>query len=79
MAYWRMKKQTEEYKKATGQSYKQVPNELIDIERQLNVVRAELEKMIADKEPEVVIGRKRVDLGVLEARYRRLVKEYNQP
>jgi len=76
MSYWRTRRSVEQYKKATGQPYKEVPNELVDAEEQHTRMLAELEQLKARGASEEAIAEKRVDIGVLMVRYRRLMQEY---
>jgi len=76
MSYWRMKKQVEHYKRLVGKKAKEVSNELITLEMQINRMSAEIQAMKDRKEPETIIAKKAVDLGVLKIRYKTAIKKY---
>lgn len=77
MSYWRMKRRVEKYKAALGKKPKEVTDELIELERQINILKGEIEDMKRREEPAAVIAEKVLDLGVLETRYRTAVKQFD--
>ncbi len=76
MSYWQMKRRVERYKTLVGKKAKEVPDELITLEMQVNRMSAEIQAMKDRKEPEGIIATKAVDLGVLKIRYKTAIKKY---
>ena len=74
--YWDMKRVTEAYKKAQGLHYKEVSDELISLEAELKKRKAEIEKLKADKAPDVVIAQKLSELARIEFAYREAMKRF---
>jgi hypothetical protein len=71
--YWDMKRVTELYKKSQKLPYREVPQELIDVEKAIKNKKVEIEKLKADKQPEAIISQPLADLANLEYRYRQLM------
>jgi len=78
MSYWRMKKQTELYKKMAGLPSKEVPKELIDAEEAYVQKKGRVERLRAQKAPDVVVSQEAADLAVLESRYRQLMVQFER-
>jgi len=78
MAYWRMRRITEQYKKAAGVPYKPVPDELIQLEEEVKKRRQEIERLRAEKAPDVVISQKLSELATVEYAYRQAIKKWTE-
>jgi len=78
MSYWRMKKRLEQYKAAAGLPYKPVPIELIELEENIRGRRAEIERLKAEKAPDVVISQKISELATVEYAYRQAIKKWEE-
>lgn len=76
MAYWRMRRKTENYRKTAGLPYKEVPDELIEAEEVHVKLEAEIKRLKDSDASEEAIAEKVVTLGVHDARYRRLLAEF---
>ena len=76
MSYWSMKRQTELYKKMIGEKYKEVPQELIALESDYAKRKGEIERLKAEKAPEVVVAQKLSELARVEFAYRDAMKRF---
>lgn len=73
--YWDMRRVTESYRKAMGQSSIDIPQELITLEREQRLVKAELDKAKADKLSEIKIGEIAVHLANVNSRMNTIVSK----
>jgi len=71
--YWEMRKVTEAYRKARGEKALEIPDELIMLEREVKIAKAEVESLKAEKASEETIGLAVVELNKLETRMRELI------
>jgi len=78
MTYWRMRRVTEAYRKAAGQPYKEVPDELIVLEKELKELRKEIERRRAAGITDEELGELLARLADLEYRYRQLVIQFEE-
>jgi len=78
MAYWRMKRRTEQFKAVIGKPYKKVPDELIELEDEIRRRRAEIERLRAEKAPDVVISQKLAELATVEYAYRQAIRKFEE-
>lgn len=76
MAYWYMKRRVEHLRKVMGQTVKDIPDELIAAEEQHTKLTDELKKLIDSGASDKEIAEKRLDLSVVQVRYKRLMREY---
>jgi len=76
--YWRMRRITEQYKKAAGVPYKPVPDELIRLEEEVKKRRQEIERLRAEKAPDVVISQRLAELATVEYAYRQAIKKWTE-
>ena len=76
MAYWRMKKQTEMYKKMAGQPYKEVPDTLINAEEMVNKKKREIELLKIRKASDAEVSQALAELSRLEYAYREEMKRW---
>jgi len=76
VTYWRMRRRVERYKKLAGRKFKEIPEELITLETEINKLRAKIERMKAEGRPEAEISRVAADLAGLEARLRSLIIQH---
>jgi len=71
--YWDMRKVTEQYKKARGEKYVDVPDELIMLEKQLKDAKAKLDELKKTPEKEEEIKEAALALNTIEQRMRELI------
>jgi len=76
MSYWELQRQMELFKKMRGEKYKEVPQGLIDLEKEYNRIKGEVEALKATKAPNDVIAAKLTLLANAEFRYREAMKQY---
>lgn len=73
MSYWRMRRQTELFKKMAGRPYKEVPPELIELEEQIKKLKGELVALRLRGAPEAEMGLRASELAPLEYRFRQIL------
>lgn len=76
--YWEMKRVTEAYKKAMGSPYKDVPEQLISMEREIKELKAEIKEKQEAGVTDADLGKLNVTLGTLEARYRKTMVQWEK-
>jgi len=74
--YWEMRRIVELMKKARGEPYREIPDEVIMQERLIAEQRAKIEKMRAEGVPEEDIAPEIGKLAEMEATMRKLLKKY---
>jgi hypothetical protein len=60
-------------KKAQGKPYKDIPQEVVDLEKEITKVKAELSKLMASGASEEKVGEQTVKLSNLEYRLKQLI------
>jgi len=78
MSYWRMKRRTEQLKAIIGKPYKKVPDALIELEDEIRRRRAEIERLKAEKAPDVIISQRLAELATVEYAYRQEIKKWEE-
>jgi len=73
--YWEMRKVTEQYKKARGEKYVDVPDELIMLEKQLKDAKTKLDELKKTPEKEEEIKNAALSLNTVEQRMRELISK----
>lgn len=68
--YWEMRKVVEQQKKARGQAYNEIPDDLIRLELQIKDKKNEIERLKASKASEDALGEAAVQLANLETSMR---------
>jgi len=74
--YWEMRKIIEQGKKAKGEKYIEIPDEIVTLELQIKDKKAEIERLKEEKAPEEVIGEAVLALSGVEQRMKTLVLAY---
>jgi len=74
--YWEMRKIIEQGKKARGEKYAEIPDEIVTLELQIKDKKAGIEKLKAERAPEEAIGEAVLALSALEQRMKTLVLAY---
>lgn len=78
MSYWRMRRQTELFKKMVGQKFKDVSDELIDAEDAVIKKKGEVGRLKLEKAPDAIISQGLAALANLEYRYRQLMVQFEK-
>jgi len=73
--YWEMRRVTEQYKKARGEKWADVPDELISLEAQQKRLKARLEELKKTPEKEQEISDTALELNRVEQRMRQIIIE----
>jgi len=77
-SYWEMKRITEQYKKAQGKPYKEVPDELILLEKRYKELKAQKDELVAKGGTEEQVAQVALLLVEVEGRYRKVVAEWEK-
>ena len=76
MAYWRLRRLIEQYKRAIGKEAREVPPELEDLYRRIEEQKRKIKELEAKGASADLISIELVKLGDLERQYRELIKKY---
>ena len=73
MSYWRQRKIVELHKKMVGQTSKDIPDEIIQLDENIKKIKGELAALRARGAPEAKLAQVAAQLTPLEYRYRQLL------
>lgn len=73
MSYWRQRKIIELHKKMVGQPYKEIPDEIIQLEDDIKKLKGQLADLRVRGAPEAKLAQVAAQLTPLEYRYRQLL------
>ena len=76
MAYWRLRRLIEQYKKAIGKEAKEVPPEIEELYRRIEEQKRKIRELEAKGASADLVSIELTRLGDLEAQFRQLLKKY---
>ena len=77
MAYWRLRRLIEQYKKAVGKEAKEVPPELEELYKRIEEQKRKIKELEAKGASADIISIELVKLGDLERQYKELIRKYS--
>ena len=75
-SYLEFRRLVEMYRRAMDMEHKEIPPELVKLEKRMNELRKEIEKAIAERKPDSYIERLNREMADLEYRYVQLLKAH---
>jgi len=76
LAYWKLRQRVEAFRAALGKEKKEIPQEIIDVEEQIERQKAKIRMLEAKGASSELISIELSRLNGLEVQYRYLVKKY---
>ena len=73
MSYWKTKRLIESHRKMAGLSYKDIPDEIIELEAQIATKKREITSLTNRRAPEAELGLRLSALSDLEYRFRQIL------
>ena len=73
MSFWKTRRLTEQFRAMAGLPFKEIPNEIIELEASIADKKREIEELKRRSAPEVELGLRLSALSDLEYRFRQII------